>query len=122
SIEVTNTPASSSNPLLWIDANGNLTTTAGNVFAGARGHQDRDSAQHLLYLTDNGTVTTAVTNKPKISVTNDKFDDLLYRNAFGNLTIDAGNKQAITSAATAAQLASVNHGLTTVSIWVEDDN
>jgi hypothetical protein len=83
--------------------------------------QERDSGQHLLYLTENNVVTTAVTNKPKITVTNNKFADLLYFNAQGNLTTDAGNKMAIASAAQASQLFNPNN-LATVAIWVEDDN
>ena len=125
SIDITNTV---SDAKLWIDANGNLTTTAGNAVSKTagnvqqRGVHERTSSQQLIYLTENGTETTAVTERPKISVTNNKFDDLLYVNSSGFLTTDAGNKMAIASAATAAQLAAVNNGLATISIWVEDDN
>ena len=122
SIAVTN---DASDPMLWIDAGGNLTTVAGNapVMNGtvqARGVHERTSAQQLLYLTENGTETTAVTDRPKITVTNNKYAALLYLNTSGYATTDPGNRMAIRSAAMAGQLGS--HGLAVVSLWVEDDN
>jgi hypothetical protein len=127
SIAITNTTADAK---LWIDVNGHLTTTRGNTAAltgsGAqqRGFQQEDSGGHALFhvsATDS-TLTTAVTQFPAITVTNDPFDKLLYVNSAGRLTTDPGNKMAIASGFTAADLAAVNHGLSVVSIWVEDDN
>src|SRR6185503_5529469 len=124
SIEITN---SASAAKLWIDPNGNLTTAAGNapvVLANgtqSRGIHKRDSAQHLLYRTENNVLTTAGTNIPEIEVTNNPRDDLLYKNAQNHNTTDAGNKMAIASADRASKLFNPNN-LATVSIWVEDDN
>jgi Ca2+-binding RTX toxin-like protein len=124
-IQSIGTTNSAADAKIWVDANGNLTTVAGNAAAmngsvQARGVHERTSSQQLLYLTANGTETTAVTDRPKITVTNGKFDELLYFNASGHLTTDAGNKMAIRSAASAAQLGA--HDLAVVQIWVEDDN